>query len=100
MSSTSELDRLIACSKQITEDLLALRREAKSISPLPSIERRSYRVTDRLSLVIDNTHLLATDLYALWESAIDARAAKRERAESTARALENGQLKLISGSDR
>jgi hypothetical protein len=93
----SQLDHLIAQSKQITEDLMTVRRQAKIPASSRSEREARRRVEDRLYLVLESLHGLTDEVREAWMQAARISTPKQERAEAVRTALDNGQLKLISG---
>lgn len=70
-SSTPEIDRLIAESKQVTTDLMALRHEVLRFASLHPRSSRPMRMpADRAYLIIENVRGMSESLHQLWESMI------------------------------
>jgi hypothetical protein len=95
---STTIERLIAESKQITSDLIALRHE---------VERKDHRrrsiwgggQADRMRLICDNARVLADDMHKLWSQEVglgdDDSPITIEPPQK--RALGNGQLYLTGG---
>lgn len=94
---TSALDQLIAQSKQITEDLMAVRREAKRTISARCLKDARQRAENRLYLVLTSLHALTDDVRDAWEKAADLDEAKPQWMNAVRAALDDGQLKLVSG---
>ena len=97
----STIDRLIADSKQVTADLLVLRRfSTSSVRAYRSSYHDDPAVT-RARLILDQMDTMRDQLYALWEVAVGLREPEPEPAfpRPDPRPLTNGALRLIGGSD-
>ena len=94
--STPEIDRIIATSKRLTDDLQLLRHEVRD-SALRASEEGLRRAKTRVSLLMENAHAMNEDLYALWESMTDTLHPKRERTARLVRQIEDGTFKLTAG---
>lgn len=105
LSKKSEFDHLVAESKQITADLIALRRDAMQLA-----QSRFGLAPSRLALIAERAYLTMTAIRALQETLHDVwkdAAGIRERIEDeenfdgrNTRALTSGQLRLATGSKR
>lgn len=95
--ASSPLDQLIARSKQITEDLMTVRRETK----IPVHERYEKemrrRAEDRLFLVLMDLHDLTDGVRETWNAAGKVPKPGARSMRSVRAALDDGQLKLVSG---
>ena len=80
---------MVAQSKQITADLMALRAEVKRTD-----ERGIRRVMDRAFLTIEQCRSLSSDLHDLWMEGHEFNQRTRERKDL---ALTSGQLTLGTG---
>jgi hypothetical protein len=97
MPSTIELDRLIARSKQITSDLMVVRRELKMFIERPD-KFRFRTPDDRVFLVLGNIHDLASDLRELWDKPAREHHPAPEPGDSqTTLTISNGRLWLTPG---
>ncbi len=93
-----QLDRLIAESKQVTADLMAVRHEAQRLISARARETQFRPVRDRVSLVIDRLTLMSNELFELWqESSPYKNKPEPEPVNRDAPLLTNGQLTLIGG---
>ena len=104
-SSKSTFDHLVAESKQITADLIALRRDAAKLTQL----NRGVLAEQTLRMIADRAYLTSTAIRALAQTVSDVwmdAAGLRDKEEDNdwpiaeARALSNGQLTLTSGGKR
>lgn len=95
--ASSALDRCIAQSKQITEDLITVRRELKTVISSHRLEDARYRTASRLRIVLDSWQILYDQINDLWQDAAGLKENKTARMERMRAALDDGQLKLISG---
>ncbi len=95
--ATSTLDQLISQSKQVTEDLLAVRRQAKTTIRSLEVDATRRRAADRLYLVLNDLDALRDGIHEAWIQATGLNDSKQQRTRAVRAALDNGQLKLISG---
>ena len=95
----STLDRLIADSKQITADLLVLRKSATSNV---RTYRRSYHddpTVTRSRLILDQMDGMRDQLHTLWEIAVGLREPEPDFPRPAPRPLTSGALRLTEGHD-
>jgi len=93
-----QLDRLIAESKQVTSDLMALRREVCSKIYASARDCRYSPATDRAYLVLNKLGDMRDEMHELWAQASGLREPKPEPMQPAPRlALTSGKLWLTGG---
>lgn len=93
--SSSQIDRLIAESKQVTSDLMALRHE---MGRRPRAQWPAFGgPMDRAFMISANIHRIAEELYDLRKASREPEPEPEYIDEPKPRALGNGQLRLTSG---
>lgn len=93
-----QLDRLIADSKQVTVDLLALRREVSSKVYASAQDCRYSPATGRAQIVSDKLREMGDEMHELWAQAAGLREPEPSPRERTSDlALTNGTLWLTGG---
>ncbi|HEY1767789.1 MAG TPA: hypothetical protein VGG26_09040 [Terracidiphilus sp.] len=94
--STPPVDALIARSKMLTTDLMALRHELNLAlaSRTPVANVRACR--GRLSLVLDSVRAMSKEMHELWEECGNFGVLDRSAVQN-ATALTAGHLRLTSG---
>jgi len=101
MVTNPTLARLIAESKQITADLMVLRREAAAIATARGDQKeRISRANCRFSLIIDNAHAFVGEMHDLYMHARGWDRPEREVEHMTTAALTNGRLSLCNGQQK
>jgi hypothetical protein len=105
LSKKSEFDHLVAESKQITADLVALRRDAMQLA-----QSRFGLAPSRLALIAERAYLTMSAIRAMQETLHDvwkdASGIREQVADDedfdgrSTRALTSGQLRLATGSKR
>lgn len=92
-----KLDSLIARSKQVTADLMTVRREASRLSNAGTSERRVVdSVRSRISLVVDELQSMSSELWEMWEQSSPYRDWSDPVAPKTARASNLKQPRLVA----
>lgn len=95
--SNPQLDQIIAQSKQVTADLMAVRREAASLISTEIDKRRLEMGRDRLYLVIGQLRNMSDTLHDVWMDSLPSRPSVREVTRERRPALSNGQFTLMRG---
>jgi division protein CdvB (Snf7/Vps24/ESCRT-III family) len=96
--ASPQLDRIIAQSKQVTVDLMTVRRDvARQISSYATHNASIEAARSRLSLVIDQMHAMSQELHEMWMESSPYKDTDPPLAHRVRRALPSGQLTLTGG---
>jgi len=97
IGSSPQLDRLIAQSKHITADLMTVRRDATRVMTGHAGRIAIDSARSRISLVVEQMHAMSQELWTMWEDSSPYKHTEPAPRVRDAKALENGQLRLIGG---